>query len=280
MTGKTPGPMHLKNSLDCDWCSKFSEEHAGMKSLDNSWVFLRMCSTKLFQITFDRAHPQTVPGWSAFHATLSVYPAIPTNIGYCQAIPSPPSDFNTVYTVIKRAESIFTRLSQTVVILTWDETLYSEAQIVKWRNPNELDNLFNRLGGFHRATNFMGDIGTIMENSGLDDVFVESGIHGLAIVAKIFRGKAYNNGIRAYKLAFEALSHLKWKAFGNWLNENNLTNEEACTNIEDATDDLIGLFHSKDLDRQLVLSRLNDLQQILSPLMSFLEEICTSESLR
>ena len=126
----------------------------------------------------------------------------------------------------------------------------------------------------------MADIGTIMENSGLEDLFVESGIHGSAIVTKIFRGKAYNRGIRAHKLAFEALSHLKWKAFGNWLNENNTINEEAYTPIKDATDDLIGLFHSKHLDKQLVLSRLNDLQQILSPLMSLHEEFSTTKSLR
>ena len=34
----------------------------------------------------------------------------------------------------------------------------------------------NRLGGLHRAANFMGDIGTIMKNSGSKDLFVESGI--------------------------------------------------------------------------------------------------------
>ena len=122
---------------------------------------------------------------------------------------------------------------------------------MKWRDPNELDNLSNRLGGFHCATNFMGNTGTIMENSGLEDLFVESGIHGSAIVAKIFRGKAYNRGIRAHKYVFEALSRLKWKAFGNWLNENNKINEEAYTPIKDATNDLIGLFHSKDLDKQI-----------------------------
>ena len=92
---------------------------------------------------------------------------------------------------------------------------------MKWMNPEKLDNLFNRLGGFHRGTNFMGDIGTIMENSELEDLFVESGIHGSAIVAKIFGGKVYNRCIRAHNLAFEALSRLKWKAFENWLNENN-----------------------------------------------------------
>ena len=66
MTGKTPAPMHLKNRLDCAWFSKFSEEHADMKSLDNAWVFLRMSPTKLFQITFDRAHPQTMSGCQCF----------------------------------------------------------------------------------------------------------------------------------------------------------------------------------------------------------------------
>ena len=57
-------------------------------------------------------------------------------------------------------------------------------------------------------------------------------------------------------------------------------NEETYTPIKDATDHLIGLFHSKDLDKQLVLSRLNDLQEILSPLLSLLEEFSTTESLR
>ena len=64
----------------------------------------------------------------------------------------------------------------------------------------------------------MGDLRTIMENSGLEDLFVESGIHRSAIVAKIYGGKAYNRGIRAHKLTFEAFSRLIWKAFGNWLN--------------------------------------------------------------
>ena len=232
----------------------------------------------VFQITFQRTAPQYVPGWSAFHAMLSTYLAIPTNIGYCQAIPSPPYDFNTVYTVLKRAQSMFRRLGQTVFILTWDEALYSKAQIVKWRNPDEFADLFNRLGRFHRATNFMGDTGTIMENSGLEDLFVESGIHGSAMVAKIFGGKAYKRG--AHKLAFEALSRLKWKAFGNWLNEHKKVNEEEYTPIKGAADNLIRLFQSKDLDKQLVMSCLNDLHDILSPLISLFDEFSEIEGLR
>ena len=54
LTGKVSGPIHLKNHLDSGWFSEFSEEHAEIQSVDKVWVFLRMCPTKLFQITFQK----------------------------------------------------------------------------------------------------------------------------------------------------------------------------------------------------------------------------------
>ena len=168
---------------------------------------------------------QDVSGWTAFHAIISNRPSVPSNIGYCQAIPSHPSDFNTVYTVLKRAEALF---RQEMIILTWDEALYSKAQIIKWRNADECENLFNRMGGFHQATNYMGDIRTIMEGSGFEDCLVESGIYSSAVISKISRGEACNRGMRAHKLLFEALSRLKWKAFIDWIEENNV-------NVDDMT---------------------------------------------
>ena len=109
-----------------------------------------------------------------------------------------------------------------MIILTWDEALYSKAQIIKWRNANESENLFNRMGRFHRATNYMGDIGTVMEGSGFEDCLVESDICSNAVIFKISRGKAYNGGMRAHKLLFEALSRRKWKVFIDWIEENNV----------------------------------------------------------
>ena len=78
-----------------------------------------------------------------------------------------------------------------------------------------------------------------------------SRIHGSAIVAKIFRGKAYNRCIFTHKLALEALSHLKWKTFGNWPNKNDKINKETHTPIKYVTVDLIGLFHSENFDNKL-----------------------------
>ena len=146
-----------------------------------------------------------MPGWTVFHALISTKVYGPTSIGYYQVIAAPPSDLNTVYTVLKRAYSMFQRLGQSEVILTWDEALYSKAQIIKWRNPIEFKNVFNRLGGFHCATNFMGITGTVMKDGGLEYILIESNIYGGAVVAKILEGKSYNRGIRAHKIVYESM---------------------------------------------------------------------------
>ena len=65
-----------------------------------------------------------MPGWTVFRAMTSYRVYGPTNIGYCQAIAAPSTNFNTVYTVLEKAESMFQRLGQQVVILTCNEALY------------------------------------------------------------------------------------------------------------------------------------------------------------
>ena len=227
LKGNNVGPVHLKNRLSLEWYFQEPQSHTVMRAIDRALIFLRIGPEKIFEIQVtdeipEDAPQQDVPGWTAFHAIISNRLSVPTNIGYCQAIPSFPSDVNTVYTVLKRAEALFRRIGQEMIILTWDEALYPKAQIIKWRNADEFENLFNRMGGFHRATNYMGDIGTIMEGSGFEDCLVESGIYSNAVISKINRGKAYNRGMRAHKLLFEALSRLKWKAFIDWIEENNV----------------------------------------------------------
>ena len=96
----------------------------------------KIVSYKLFEIDFQRSEKQNMPGWTVFHALISTKVYGPTSIGYCQAIAAPPFDLNTVYTVLKRADSMFQRSGQSEVILAWDEALYSKAQIIKWRNPD------------------------------------------------------------------------------------------------------------------------------------------------
>ena len=102
--------------------------------------------------------------------------------------------------------------------------------------------MFNRLGGFHRATNFMGIIATIMKGGGLEDILIEGNIYGASAVAKILEVKSYNRGIRAHKVTYEALWRLKLKEFGEWATAQNDISEEEQNRIINASQECVRQF--------------------------------------
>ena len=59
----------------------------------------------------------------------------------------------------------------------------------------------------------------MFQDSGLEDVFIESGLYGSSSTMALLYGKSYNRGIRGHKLIMEALLCLKWDAFCSWVSE-------------------------------------------------------------
>ena len=87
------------------------------------------------------------------------------------------------------------------------------------RNPEEFQNLVIRLGGFQIALHYLALIGKTSQESGLEDVFIESGLYGSSSTMAPLQGKSYNKGIRGHKLIMEELLHLKWDAFSSWVSK-------------------------------------------------------------
>ena len=87
LQGNNVGPVHLKNRLSLEWY--FQEpQHTVMRAIDGTWIFLRICPKKIFEIQVtdeipEDAPQQDVPGWTAFHAVISNRPSVPIDIGYC-----------------------------------------------------------------------------------------------------------------------------------------------------------------------------------------------------
>ena len=152
---------------------------------------------------------QVVPGWSGFHAIVTPHSSKPTRIGFPPMIPNPVKDPNTVYTCLKSLDKTFQEsLHQNNVVVTFDEAIYSDAKRIQWAVSPELDNIVIRLGGFHRAKNFIGVIGKRMAESGIEDLWIESDLYGSNVAAKIITGTHYNRAMRAHKLTLEALERL------------------------------------------------------------------------
>ena len=66
--------------------------------------------------------------------------------------------------------------------------------------------------------NFLSQVGKKYLNSGLDDLFIESRVYAAGTTSALMKGKSYNCGVRAHKLAMEAFFRLMWMSFVQWYN--------------------------------------------------------------
>ena len=61
------------------------------------------------------------------------------------------------------------------------------------------------MSGLHLALNFLKVIGKHMGNSGLAELWLESGVLAEGSIKTVMEDKAYGKGMRVHKLTFQAL---------------------------------------------------------------------------
>ena len=64
-------------------------------------------------------------------------------------------------------------------------------------------------GGMLRVMNFMDDKGKIMEENGLEDVFVELNMYGPNVVQVILKWQSYDRETRAHRCLIKSVNRLK-----------------------------------------------------------------------
>ena len=71
-------------------------------------------------------------------------------------------------------------------------------------------------------------LGKIWATAGLRDLLVDSGVYAGCTLDQILQGKQFNRGVRAYTLAYEALTALYFHAFFQWG-----SNEDGVANVDE-----------------------------------------------
>lgn len=102
---------------------------------------------------------------------------------------------------------IIRTLKQKHVVLTVD-ALFPPLMELKWYIPEYKDILIPRIGGLHTCMNFLRTVGQQMTDSGLVDVWLESGILGPNEADQIMSCKQYARAVRVHKLTLQALWQL------------------------------------------------------------------------
>ncbi|XP_052758830.1 uncharacterized protein LOC128202453 [Galleria mellonella] len=168
-------------------------------------------------------------GWNGF---MSMLCAENTNykvskINFLPFINGPPSDYNTLFTALNNAAAIVSKEGMKTCIVTFDQPLYIKACDIAETLVFDDVLIVVRLGGFHLLMSFMGCIGTIMEGSGIKEIF--SLIFAEGSVDQILNGHSYARAVRAHFILPQALSLL---IFDELKRENNVEFQELLDNEE------------------------------------------------
>ena len=73
---------------------------------------------------------------------------------------------------------------------------------------------------FHTACTMLSITGKRLQDAGLRNLCVESGVMAEGYVAEVLQGRRYSSGVRLHKLVSEALMRLAWQGFRTWIEEN------------------------------------------------------------
>lgn len=118
-----------------------------------------------------------------------------------------PSDFRTIYTALHYAAQHCKETERKTCFVTFDYPLYITAkQILCNTKDKNLEHVVPRLGGFHLLMSYSKAIGTIMEGSGIFELFCT--VFAQNSVDKMLSCTVYSRAIRAHMLAMTAIGEI------------------------------------------------------------------------
>ena len=139
------------------------------------------------------------PNISSFTATKIVLLASPKNcsknrVAFTPTIPYPATDFDTIYTCMINFQDVLLQKGLDSGPLWCDEGIYHIAKELQLLNPEEFQNIFLGLGGFHLEKVVIACCGKYLEESGINSIFVELEIFGPEVVTSVMADGNYIRG--------------------------------------------------------------------------------------
>ena len=117
---------------------------------------------------------QQIPSWTGFNILVSNQEATTDTVGYLPTINAPASNMSTVNEILSQCVKIKQQLHLDAVNCVFDQALYAKAADIRWKHPDNFNNVILCLGTFHTICNLLGVIGKRFQDAGLHDVAIET----------------------------------------------------------------------------------------------------------
>lgn len=132
------------------------------KLIDTAYIAIK------FIISCNSSDVVIFPGWTGFN-TLLFDDEIPdeSRVGYLTIINANPTEYPTIYAILKRSIEIADKLKLKYSVVVFDEGLYAKIQQVRWKEKEFYERLVIRLGEFHVIMSYLSAISKLFAGGGL-----------------------------------------------------------------------------------------------------------------
>ena len=140
-----------------------------------------------------------IPGWAGYKSLMSSGRSL-TQVGALPLLPDVAHEWSTLLTVMLQAY----QLKNLVVgedhpaVITFDMALYEKAVQLLDARPNLKSKIFPRLDELHAVMAALRALGTSIENSGIDDAWIEADVYGPATTRQILKCSHYKRSLSAH----------------------------------------------------------------------------------
>ena len=115
----------------------------------------------------------------------TIYPT--TKAVYPRLLDMTPAEPDTMLTAMEDAQHLTNMTGHAYTIFTNDQQLYRVVVNITWVYPDRFQNFIPRLGSMHTLMNFAGAVGSLMAESGLENI-LQAAFSG---VPKMLSGKNF-----------------------------------------------------------------------------------------
>ena len=159
-----------------------------------------------------------IPGWAGYNSLLSTSKPL-TEVGAMPLLQEVAHEWSTLQTVVKQAHQLkeLTVGKEYITVIIYDMALYAKAvQLVDVR-PYLKGKGLVRLGELHFVMCAVGALGSSIENSGIDDAWMEADVYGSATTRQIIKCTHCKRSLRAHIYSYMALHE---RAIDQFLKDN------------------------------------------------------------
>ena len=131
------------------------------------------------------------------------------SVGFTPLLPYPATEYDTIYTCMKKFQDILHQTLNQCGALWCDEGVYRLEKEMQHLFPETFDDIFLGLGGFHMEKSIIACVGKYLQGSGVDSIFTNNRVFGSGVVTNVLDGGHYTRGIRGLSLYAEVMQRLK-----------------------------------------------------------------------